>query len=736
VSCAGAVLCLAALSPAGQPALAGPALVVLTQPTYSVRIEPQGFRYGIERSDGRPIAPAHPTAGLLIARGDGEWAPASMAEVVSRSARALVATLRTPDGLTARAELALEPEGFVLRVRPDEDGRYAIVARTGGVSPAFGLGDHAAFRRTTTELTGYANERFRAGSHRSGETRLVSNFVIFPRQGLAEVNVHPGLKVVRLTPEENAQGSRGVRELAALHYFVGDPKAIYRRFLDVRRASGHQVHQPKYEWFGVGWEAWGALAWDTNQRTVTENVSRYLELGFPLRWMVIGSGFWPRHDPRFHATTSFGLWDPNLYADPKRLIDTFHRRGLKVILGLRIAFIPDGPFAAQGLERGYFLGENGRPSLFTVGFPRQPVYLLDAHRPDAVAWYLGLCEKWLAFGVDGFKEDLYGYGRYDLRDDKIDPVNAALMERGVYVMGRNAYLGSPVDLHRFNDFNFWESQDRGPINGLALAYSGFPYVYPDIVGGTIAATETGARTLSADVLGRYLMRNARYASVHPSMSVGYGPWNVDDPGVLRVVREAALLHARLHPYFYSAALETHRSGFPHTMTPLPLAHPDDPAVYELENTTRRGYEWLIGDALLAAPLYGDDYATAQSRDVYLPRGRWLDYDTGRAYEGPVTLQSHPMPVTRTPLFVGGTGIVVEERAGRLQARVYPVTTRAQTTFHHRDGRRSRVRIELASWDRPVAVLVGEGGRVVDSRRDEVALLFELEPGVDYRVVQR
>ena len=59
---------------------------------------------------------------------------------------------------------------------------------------------------------------------------------------------------------------------------------------------------PKYEWFGVGWEAWGALAWDTNQRTVIENVSRYLDLGFPLRWMVIGSGFWPRHEPRFHAT--------------------------------------------------------------------------------------------------------------------------------------------------------------------------------------------------------------------------------------------------------------------------------------------------------------------------------------------------------------------------------------------------------------------------------------------------
>jgi alpha-glucosidase (family GH31 glycosyl hydrolase) len=138
------------------------------------------------------------------------------------------------------------------------------------------------------------------------------------------------------------------------------------------------VYPPKYEWFGVGWEAWGALAWDTNQRTVIENVSRYLDLGFPLRWMVIGSGFWPRNDPRYHATTSFGLWDPQLYTDPKGLIDRFHQRGLKVILGLRIAFIPDGPFAQEGVRRDVFLTGQGKPALFTIGFPRVPAYLLDA----------------------------------------------------------------------------------------------------------------------------------------------------------------------------------------------------------------------------------------------------------------------------------------------------------------------------------------------------------------------
>jgi alpha-glucosidase (family GH31 glycosyl hydrolase) len=171
------------------------------------------------------------------------------------------------------------------------------------------------------------------------------------------------------------------------------------------------------------------------------------------------------------------------------------------------------------------------------------------------------------------------------------------------------------------------------------------------------------------------------------------------------------------------------------MTPLPLAFPGDPAVYELENTARRGYQWLIGDALMAIPLYGDDYATAGTRDVYLPRGRWIDYDTGEALDGPATLKRHAIPVTRTPLLVGGTGLVVERRTGRLVARLYRVTTRGETTFHHQDGRDSRVRLDVTSWRDP-PVVVSASGAPVASSSDGPALTFAIEPGVDYVVRSR
>ncbi len=117
---------------------------------------------------------------------------------------------------------------------------------------------------------------------------------------------------------------------------------------------GYPVLKPHYEFFGVGWEAFGALAWDTNHRTVTENVNRYLADGYPLAWMVVGSGFWPRQEKRFHETTSFGLYDKNLYPDPAGFIAYFHSKGLRFFQGLRTTFIVDGPFSEEGVRKGYF----------------------------------------------------------------------------------------------------------------------------------------------------------------------------------------------------------------------------------------------------------------------------------------------------------------------------------------------------------------------------------------------
>ena len=94
------------------------------------------------------------------------------------------------------------------------------------------------------------------------------------------------------------------------------------------------------------------------------------------------------------------------------------------------------------------------------------------------------------------------------------------------------------------------------------------------------------------------MRFAMWASVHPTMAMGKGPWHFKDAQLDSVVLKAAKLHDRLHPYIYSQAIRFYKDGFPWSMTPLPLVFPENIEVHGRENNVDRGYQWMIGDSLL------------------------------------------------------------------------------------------------------------------------------------------
>jgi alpha-glucosidase (family GH31 glycosyl hydrolase) len=725
--------------------------VIVETENYIIEIQKEGFKYEFKNVNNEIIAEPHPISGLQIGQSDSHLSNVETTELIDKTEDEVSFLVTTAEGVKADVTMHLHEYAVKLAVRPTESGKYNIMARTAGMSPSYGLADHAAFGggewdsgvRSGTELTGINLDPMRG-------YRMISNFVIFPRNGFAEINIEPDDKVVQLNKEENLQGSKNVSSMQSMYYFLGSPKKIYQSFLKIRNKEGYPVYKPKYKWFGVGWEAFGALAWNTNSETVTQNINQYLDRDFPLEWMVVGSGFWPRaegemdeHGTPYNAetesvdaknllaTTSFGMWDQQLYPHPKQLIDKFHELGLKFTIGLRNGFIPGGPFTEEGLRNGYFMkNESGDAKLFKVGFPEPKVYLLDAENSEAVNWYVQLYQKWADFGVDGYKEDLFGYSQ-EISDDFLNPINKALMDKGVYVMGRNNYLGSPVDIHRYNDFNYNQPQDRGPINGLAYAYSGFPYVYPDIIGGTGLATgRFGGEPKHK--LAIYLMRYAQYAALNPSMSFGYGPWNFDDK-VIEVTRKAAQLHDRLQPYIYDAALDAYETGFPYTLTPLPLAYPDDPEVYSLADTTRRSYQWLIGESLLATPLYGNDYATSQTRDVYLPEGTWIDYESGETYQGPTTLEDFALPVEKTPLFVGNKGIVIEEMDKQLKARIYSIANQTSMDFNYEDGKtQSTITIASPNWQAP-EVIDENTGKKVSGKWTRHAYEFDLQKGHDYRV---
>ena len=652
----------------------------------SVQLSSSGIRFNMERSSSRysfsaagaQVVAASPSAGILIG-----GSPLTID--ASQTCKASPCTLhgKTGNGDTATLTVTMQPHHASLTIHTDKDDQE-IRFVTAGAAPAYGLADHAVEQRQfstlankqfNTDVTGFKDDKYLSGQ---GLTRIVSNFVIYPKQHFAELLIDPHRKIVHTSSDEIVQGVQHAHGDTTVQYFFGDPHAIYKAYLDARNAAGYRVFAPKYEGFGVGWEAFGALGWETNQKTDTDSIDHYLKLGYPLKWIVVGSGFWPEKPDSMHETTSFGLWDKDKYPDPKGMFQHFKDEGLISMLGLRITFITTGPWSADGIRGGYFLKDaSGKAQSFTGGWPKMPYYLLDAHNPAALTWYMGLVKKWQDYGVSGWKEDFYGYGQWDLRDDKVDPTNDLLMKQKQLIIERNGYLSSNGDLHRINDFNYNQDQDRGPVNALALAYAGFPLVYPDIVGGTFG--ENHFKTERTPQMEIYMMRNAMWASMHSSMGMGEPPWAFK-PQVAAVMLKAAKLHSRIAPYLNSYGQRFAADGYPWTMTPLPIAFPNDAAAYGHENAADRQYEWLIGEAMLAAPLYGNDYASVNTRDIYLPTGEWMDFETGKVYPGNQTLKSFPMPVDKSPLFIGGTGVTLEQPDKEVLACIYPIAKAGTSTL--------------------------------------------------------
>jgi len=75
------------------------------------------------------------------------------------------------------------------------------------------------------------------------------------------------------------------------------------------------------------------------------------------------------------------------------------------------------------------------------------------------------------------------------------------------------------------------------------------------------------------------------------------------------------------PYLYAQAKLCSEKGYPMVRT-LFFEYPEDPTSWLIED------EYMFGEDILVAPLMED----VSSRDVYLPPGLWIDYQSGESYE--------------------------------------------------------------------------------------------------------
>jgi alpha-glucosidase len=163
------------------------------------------------------------------------------------------------------------------------------------------------------------------------------------------------------------------------------------------------------------------------------------------------------------------------------------------------------------------------------------------------------------------------------------------------------------------------------------------------------------------------------------------PWRFG-PKVEAICKKAIERKYQLFPYIYSYARKAHDTGLP-LMRALMLEYPDDPETADLN------IEFLFGKELLVAPVTEEG---AASKKVYLPEGKWIDFDHPETiYDGKQWID-YPVSLKTTPLFVRKGSIVPmmpvmqyiqQDPHYPLLLRVYPasVNKRASFSVYEDDG---------------------------------------------------
>lgn len=657
---------------------------------YTIRIEVPGFRMEVLTPSGVAL-PADPTIGLSFL-GSKVVSSARLSQTNN------ITTYRVTNEKeqTALVEFVTKPHTIELTVTLEHNQSGNISMRTGGLGPAYGLGDLGAWEKNANLATA---QKTYAIKDDGGGRRWVSSFLVFPQQGAAGACFERQHGEVSIGPDYY-QMANTVASEQTFYYFIGSMEEIYAAWRETRIAKGYPGVAPKMDGFELGFETWDLLRWNTTASTCQEAIQSFLDRGYKIRWAVTGSGFWQAQG----TTVSFGRYDFSKYPETKAPLppdfgDWCAERSIRWMIGQRTNFVAVGgphssepgesgarifdtsPNAQEGLDKHYFLEDANKKAveLISTCFPTVPCYLLDGNVPGAAAWFKNLYDIW---GVDGVKEDTM----MSTPDHTIfnAPIRA-IEESGGLVMARCGAYSSPGTLTRINDTYGARSMTmRCPINYLQYAASGAPNVYSDTVGfgGMDDVTST--------------MRHAWLLALTAGVAVSDSPWNRgwsdDDQAKLK---KAIGFHYALGPYLYSCAVDSFNTGYPHTMTPLPIAFPADSNTYNLANNTTQQFQWMIGSSLLAAPLLHKKYKKTSLMNVYLPEGRWILFDSGEVFEGPQTLTDFIMPLDQVPVFVGGTGILLlrDPKDDHLYAEVYSVSKKDQRASFYLKGGGNAITIE-------------------------------------------
>jgi alpha-D-xyloside xylohydrolase len=350
------------------------------------------------------------------------------------------------------------------------------------------------------------------------------------------------------------------------------------------------------------------------------------------------------------------------------LSDKWHDMGIKQVFWTRAGHIPESSIPIEGVAENFFI--RYADSTYALGgFHGGKVYV-DPTNAEAMTWWKDYYYKHALLDQDGRSAP----DHWNLDGIKIDFCELFPKK------DQNLLLKSRIQgMHNLHAVLFseqiynWmqELKPDGAITwvrggGLGLQRVGFSWGGDRArtfshMAGTVSAS-LGVSICGVPLIGHDLggyrgdnspearkvyIRGVQYATFSPAFhdhGSAPAPWEQEKYG-----RENYQFYSRVRynliPYLYHYVKLAHETGVP-IMRTLFLHFPEDHKTFTIED------EYFLGNELLIAPIITEE----NEREIYLPKGNWIDFWNNKPYSGQQVIV-YNAPLNRIPVFAKQSAIV-------------------------------------------------------------------------------
>jgi alpha-glucosidase (family GH31 glycosyl hydrolase) len=431
-------------------------------------------------------------------------------------------------------------------------------------------------------------------------------------------------------------------------YFFGYGHDYKQALGDYVKVAGRIPLPPRFA-FGSWWSRY----WAYSDQELDDLIQGFHENNVPLDVLVVDMGW----HPTFHQgwwnrkLDQFGWggysWNKLLFPDPQAFLNHVHQEGLKVTLNLH-------PAAGIGSWEDRY-PEIARAMSIDPATKKSVPF--DITNKKFAANYMDIMHHPLEKqGVDFWWLDWQQES-----DTKMPGVNPTWWLNYVHFTDQAREGKRPLLFHRWgglgnhryqigfsgDTISVWDSLAFQPWFTATAANVGYAYWSHDIGGHMPGAVEPELYTRWVQ-FGAFSPILRTHTTNNPEAERRI--WAYPEP-YSSILRDTFHLRYAMVPYIYTEARRTYDTGVAF-LRPLYYDWPEANEAYTATN------EYQFGSEMLVAPVTTQVDASSQlaTEPVWLPKGEWIEWETGQHFTGPILLQ-RKFSIEQIPVYVSAGAIV-------------------------------------------------------------------------------